>query len=106
MRASRAEPLAKQTIVGEVNPRLSMSLDQTRTLINRTVISSGNDGYDEARRVRVELSNSNKEGQISRAKVVIHGSRTSPSPDSKPKNDDLRVVTSYPLLNTENKQSN
>lgn len=38
LRVSRAGPLPKQTIVGETNLRSSLSLDQTRSLIQRTVI--------------------------------------------------------------------
>ena len=77
LRVSRAGPLPKQTIVGDVNLRSSLSLDQTRSLIQRTVISSNNPEYDETRRAS-RVVNLGNNGSVNRAKVIIHGHTGSP----------------------------
>jgi hypothetical protein len=57
--------------VGEVNPRSSMSVDRTPSLIRSTVISRRNAGCDEALNA-LEGQHWRLENSIQRAKVVVN----------------------------------
>lgn len=67
---SRAEVLPKCTIVGDINPRSSMSVEQYRS----PVISRRNGGYDEPLSA-LEEKHWKLDNVIQRAKVIVSGSK-------------------------------
>ena len=100
LRVSRAEPLIKQTIVGEINPRLSFSLDQTRSLIQRTVIIPDGGEYNEVSGA-TRSTNQSQIRTANRAKVVIHGHGLRESQDGHVARKPLKFKEKEELVQTD-----